>query len=108
MKWSLWQRSIRIRKRKGKSELNLSGVDITKKGGNHKKLMAKYLNRFARPNFVEETITGQRGEKIGVIRIKPSSVLWKPSGERQFYSITIDHFEKWITSKRTDAERKWK
>ena len=53
-------------------------------------------------------ILREDGTRIGVIRIKPSSVLWKPSGERQFYSITLERFEKWITHRRTGAERKWK
>lgn len=64
--------------------------------------MSKFKNRFGSPNFLEETIIEKEGNKIiGVIRIKPSSVLWKPSGERQFYSITLDRFIGWITNPRT-------
>jgi hypothetical protein len=70
--------------------------------------MSKYKNRFASPNFIQETITGKKGKKIGVIRIKPSSVLWKPSGERQFYSVTLERFAAWITNKKTGAGLKWK
>ena len=63
--------------------------------------MPAFKNRFASPNFLEETIIEQAGSKIGVIRIKPSSVLWKPSGEHQFYSVTLDRFIGWITNPRT-------
>jgi hypothetical protein len=69
--------------------------------------MPEYKNRFASPNFLEETILGQEGNKIGAIRIKPSSVLWKPKGERQFYSVTLDDFADWITDPSTCAVRKW-
>ena len=67
--------------------------------------MPKSRNQFAGPNFLEETIIEQAGNKIGVIRIKPSRVLWKPSGERKFYSITLDRFVEWITKRRTGAAR---
>jgi hypothetical protein len=70
--------------------------------------MARFKNRFGRPNYLEETIIERAGSRIGVIRIKPSSVLWKPSGKKQFYSVTLDKFSDWITSRRTHAERKWK
>lgn len=33
---------------------------------------------------------------IGVLRVKPSSVLWKPKGAHQFYSVTLDAFREWI------------
>jgi len=67
--------------------------------------MPKYKYEFAGPNFVEEKIITRRGATVGFIRIKPSSVLWKPSGERQFYSVGTDDFIKWIKSRRTGAAR---
>ena len=53
-------------------------------------------NQFASPNFIEETIETEEGTKIGVIRIKPSTVLWKSSGEHKFYSISLARFIRWI------------
>jgi hypothetical protein len=67
--------------------------------------MPRYRNQFAGPSFIQETIITQEGTTIGVIRIKPSSVLWKPSGERQFYCVPLDRFIDWITSRRTRAAR---
>ena len=55
-------------------------------------------NQFAGPNYIEETIETEEGTKIGVIRIKPSTVLWKSSGEHKFYSISLDDFIGWIRS----------
>ena len=61
-------------------------------------------NQFGGPNFTEETIETEEGNKIGIIRIKPSTVLWKPSGEHKFYSISLDSFVEWITDEETGAD----
>lgn len=65
-------------------------------------------NQFAGPDYFQETILREDGTRIGVIRIKPSSVLWKPSGVQQFYRVTLDEFIDWITSPSTGARRIWK
>jgi len=65
-------------------------------------------NQFAGPNHFQETILRQDRSKIGAIRIKPSSVLWKPSGQTQFYCVTLDEFVDWITSPSTGARRTYK
>lgn len=67
--------------------------------------MSKYKYEFAGPNFVEEKIVTRRGATVGFIRIKPVSVLWKPANEQLFYSVGLDDFIGWITSKETDAAR---
>jgi len=67
--------------------------------------MPRYKNQFAGPNFIEETILTQEGAIIGVIRIKPSSVLWKPSGEQKFYCVRLDRFVRWIKSRKAGASR---
>jgi hypothetical protein len=67
--------------------------------------MPKSKNKFAGPNFFEETILDKEGNKIGDIRIKPASVLWKPSGDRQFYCVPLSSFTRWITSRRASASR---
>jgi len=33
---------------------------------------------------------------IGVLRVKPSSILWKPKGAHQFLSVPLDAFREWI------------
>ncbi len=42
---------------------------------------------------------------IGTIRVKPSTILWKPAGQQKFYAVTLDTFAKWITSAGANAER---
>ena len=67
--------------------------------------MPRYKNQFARPSFIQETIITEEDSIMGVIRIKPSSVLWKPRGERQFYCVPLSRFTRWITSRRASASR---
>jgi len=67
--------------------------------------MPVYRNKFASPTFVQETILDGRGGKIGDIRIKPSSVLWKPRGEHKYYSVSLERFATWITSSSCNANR---
>ena len=62
-------------------------------------------NQFARQKLVDEAILNQDGSRIGLIRIKPSSVLWKPKSEQQFYCVRLDEFSDWITSPSTCARR---
>lgn len=67
--------------------------------------MPAYNNSFASPSFIEETIIGADGRKIGSIRIKPSSVLWKPTGQQKFYSVSLETFAVWITSQSAKSKR---
>jgi len=67
--------------------------------------MPKYKNEFDRPHHIEQTILKRGGGIVGVIRIKPSSILWKPLGEHQYYCVGLDDFAKWITSPRVGADR---
>lgn len=36
---------------------------------------------------------------IGVLRVKPSSILWKPKGGQKFLSVPLDEFREWIKTK---------
>jgi hypothetical protein len=67
--------------------------------------MPTYKNRFASPDFFEETIIDGNGTKVGTIRVKPSSVLWKPSGQQKFFSVSLDTFANWVTSPASKAKR---
>ncbi len=55
---------------------------------------------FRSVKFVEEVIENASGV-IGTIRIKPSTVMWKPKnakGGTPYYGVTIEDFENWITT----------
>jgi len=68
--------------------------------------MPRYKNQFAAPKFSQETIIdGSTGETIGTIRVKPSSVLWKPKGQQRYYAVSLDAFTAWITAGATRAGR---
>ena len=64
--------------------------------------MPSYVNSFASPKYIEETIVNKSGV-VGVIRIKPSGVLWKPKGSQKFYSVSLAKFTEWITDGNTKA-----
>jgi len=65
----------------------------------------KYLNRFKSPEHVEETIVDESGTIVGTIRVKPSSVLWRPKSQHAFYAVTLADFAAWITDPDTGAKR---
>ena len=68
--------------------------------------MPSYKNEFRSPEYLEETIVSeQNGKVIGTIRIKPSSVQWKPSNARKFYSVSLTTFSEWIMDDDTNANK---
>jgi hypothetical protein len=67
--------------------------------------MPKYNNRFKSPTYLEEAIEDENGATVGSIRIKPSSVLWRPVNAQKFYAVSLDQFASWITDPATRATR---
>jgi hypothetical protein len=65
----------------------------------------KYQNKFRSPTFVETTILDGNGVTVGTLRLKPSSVNWKPKSGQKFYSVSLTDFEKWITCPKTKAKK---
>jgi hypothetical protein len=47
------------------------------------------------------------GETIGVLRVKPSTILWKPKGakSRPWFSADLDEFIEWIKAKNYKVDR---
>ena len=66
--------------------------------------MPAYNRKFSSPTFHEETVVERNDAVVGRIRIKPSSVLWKPKGSRVYYSVNLDKFIAWITASSTGAD----
>jgi hypothetical protein len=65
----------------------------------------KYLNKFKAPEFIEETVVSDSGQVVGTIRVKPSTVLWKPKGAHQFHAVPLKTFADWITDPNTGASK---
>ena len=61
-------------------------------------------NRFRSPEFIEQTIVDEHREVVGTIRIKPTSVLWKPKGAYSFYAVKLGEFTSWIMSPASGAK----
>ena len=62
----------------------------------------KFLEPVSYDHIIGDATDG--GGKIGELRVKPSSILWKPKGKQQFFSVPLDLFSKWIeeNGKRVD------
>ena len=65
----------------------------------------KYRNSFRAPTYAQHTIVDGDGKVIGTIRIKPSSIQWKPSSAKRRYAVWLEDFSAWITDARTRADR---
>ena len=67
--------------------------------------MPVYKNSFRAPAHYEETIIDEHGTVVGTIRVKPSSILWKPSHAQKYYSMSLQKFTEWITDPDTKARK---
>jgi len=69
--------------------------------------MPSYVNKLEQPQHLEAKVLGPKPKRplVGIIRVKPSSVLWKPAGQRQYYAVALETFAAWITSSQTRADR---
>lgn len=56
-------------------------------------------NKFLAPSSYDHEIgDADDGTKVGELRIKPSSILWKGKGEHKYRSVSLDDFVAWITT----------
>ena len=59
--------------------------------------MPSSTNKFVAPISYDHIIANaEDGSKVGEIRIKPSSVLWKPKGGQKYHSVSMTKFAEWI------------
>ncbi|BAW25125.1 MULTISPECIES: hypothetical protein [Pseudomonas] len=50
------------------------------------------VNSFSPKKYVDHTIVDENGYTVGHIRVKPSGVLWSPSGGKGWYGIPLEDF----------------
>jgi hypothetical protein len=69
--------------------------------------MPAYINKLEQPQHMEGTILGPLPDRrvIATIRVKPSTILWKPRGQTKYYSVSLEKFAEWIMSPKTHADR---
>ncbi len=48
--------------------------------------MPASTNEFWEPESYDHVIGVKNGGKLGTLRVKPSSISWKPAGAQKFYS----------------------
>ncbi len=62
--------------------------------------MPASIYKFSAPkSYDHDFVDAETGEKIGELRLKPSSILWKPKSAHEYYSATLDEFTAWIKVK---------
>jgi len=67
--------------------------------------MPASVNKFVEPDHHEHEIAdAATGNKVGTLRVKPSSILWKPKGAHQFYSASMAEFQEWMNGKKQVAK----
>ena len=67
--------------------------------------MPNYKNKLKSPAYIEAKVVGKNGRLIGEFRLKPSTVLWRPSQESKYFAVPLSQFHEWITSESTKAKR---
>jgi hypothetical protein len=67
--------------------------------------MPKYAYSFSAPKYIQHTILDENGRVYGTIRVKPSGILWKPKGAKNWYSVGLEDFVAWIKNSRGPAVR---
>ena len=62
--------------------------------------MPNSINAFGEPECYDHLIYEKAsGKKIGELRIKPSTILWKPKGARKYSSVSLEEFAGWMNNK---------
>ena len=60
--------------------------------------MPNYKTKFGAPKFIEQEILNKEdGSVFGTIKLKPSTVHWKPKGQKTYsFSISYETLDKWM------------
>ena len=63
--------------------------------------MPASVNKFSEPDHYDHDFANvDDGTKVGTLRVKPSSILWKPKSAHQFHSASLEEFQEWIKTKK--------
>lgn len=58
--------------------------------------MAGYRNSFRAPAYQDHSFVDDEGVLIGILRVKPSGLLWRANGKHRFRRVTLNQFTAWI------------
>lgn len=53
-------------------------------------------NQFRRAQHHDHTILNGRGNVVGHVRVKPSGILWAPTGSSWWYRVSLKDFAKFL------------
>jgi len=52
-----------------------------------------------------EIVDGDSGNKVGEIRIKPSGVLWAPTGSHKWFRVDLETFAAYMEKEGTEQDK---
>ena len=61
--------------------------------------MPYYKSQFAPTSSIELEFMSRAGHPKGRLKIKQSTLLWKPADGKKYRSISLDRFSSWIMSR---------
>ena len=62
--------------------------------------MPASVNTFKEPESYDLEIYQKKPrERVGELRVKPSSILWKPKGAQKYSSVSLEKFAEWMMMK---------
>lgn len=62
--------------------------------------MPNSVNAFGEPECYDHQIYEKTTwKKVGELRIKPSTILWKPKGARKYSAVPLEDFAAWMSDK---------
>ncbi len=56
-------------------------------------------NSFKTKKFVDRTILDENDKVVGHVRVKPSGILWAPANSKVWYTVDLDDFAQFMTTK---------
>jgi hypothetical protein len=65
--------------------------------------MPDYKAQFAVENSLELSFSDRDGNAIGMLKIKQSTILWKPHDGKKYRSVPLEKFANWILHPETGA-----
>jgi len=55
---------------------------------------------------VSQDYTIMEGDKVfGTLRVKPSTLMWKPKGAHSWFGVTIEEFGSWAKGKKKTMKK---
>jgi hypothetical protein len=62
-------------------------------------------NKFNWPKFEDHQVLAKDGTVVGMVRIKPSGLLWCPKGKHSWHRVTLEQFAQFAVEHGTQQKK---